>query len=414
MVESGYDKSLNSSLKRFPENTRIFLYEALKNSPLPLLIFDDKMRIVSFDKQFSKFIQKNDQGSQYDNIKSLFPESFPLLKKAVDRLSFQDRAEIRNFSFKDKKNKELIGSAMVVAHKKNDLRLYLLYLSGFELRKPSNLLKNTAEFDEFIYHLTNTGKWLLDVDSGDFSGSTICYEILGLKGPDETLKFKEILNLISSREEKENLEKDILKVVNDPQKTEREFRIKPQDSSDTNIRYIRLVFDRIGHEKKYVGGIIEDATEYKKAEKNLRKSISRIEKTDRFKSVFLTNLSHEIRTPMNAILGYSELLNQPGIKQEDIGKYTSIIKNKGNYLLSLIDDVIEISRFESGKIKFNYKEFLLLPLLKELYEEYESLKKQKGKEHIDIVLDVPEDAGEQLIYTDYGRLQQVLSNLLSN
>ncbi|MGC9342820.1 MAG: ATP-binding protein, partial [Bacteroidales bacterium] len=159
---------------------------------------------------------------------------------------------------------------------------------------------------------------------------------------------------------------------------------------------------------------IDDITEFKRIEKDLFKSRAKLEKADRFKSVFLTNLSHEIRTPMNSILGYGELLSQEGLSQSQIKDYTSVIRAKGNYLLTLIDDVIELARFESGSIEFNYSEFLLLPLLKELYRDFEDRRIRKEKTAISIELEVPEGADNQSIYTDYGRLQQILSNLLSN
>ncbi len=274
---------------------------------------------------------------------------------------------------------------------------------------------DSKKFDDFIFQLTQTGKWILNPESREFTGNVVSFKLLGMETHQKTVKFIEILNLIASREERENLEKDLLKLMQHPQKIEREIRIKSIKPENSGSRYLQFVFNKYKHKGSFViGGILKDITEFKKIEKDLIKSRNKIEKADRFKSVFLTNLSHEIRTPMNAILGYSELLNQPGLTEKEIANYSSIIKTKGNHLLTLIDDVIEISRFESGNIKFNYKEFLLLPLLKELYQEYDQRRQNKGKNNIELILELPEDAPEQRIYTDYGRLQQILANLLSN
>lgn len=415
MIESGYNKSLKLALKRFPETQRLFLHEALKNSPFPLVILDDKLKIVAADLNFCKKTAFDPRQLEGKNFKSISPESKLLINKAISRLSRQEKTEIKNISLTGIKNKILQGSAVISAHRKKNNEIYLMYFPALEIKKEENIINNSTQFDDFINDLTKTGKWLLDPESRNFTGSGVCFELLGMEAHNKTIKFIEFLNLISSREERENLEKDILKLNQNPRILEREIRIKSLNPEISASRFIQVIFNKFEHRgSTYIGGLIRDITEFKRIEKDLLKSRNKIEKADRFKSVFLTNLSHEIRTPMNAILGYSELLNQPGLSEKEVTSYSSIIKTKGNYLLTLIDDVIEISRFESGSIKFNYKEFLLFPLLKELYHQYDRLRQEKGKNSIEIILDVPEDAPEQKIYTDYGRLQQLLSNLLSN
>ena len=264
MTESGNDKSLKSSLKKLPENTRIFLSEALNSSPMPLLVFDKKLKVISCDDSFSKITPLNLSELQGKNIKSLFPEGFPKLKKAVNRLAFQNRAEIRNFSFSDRKNKKLTGTAILTKHKKKNLTLFLLYLSGLKTKKEIDLINTTNELDDFLYELTNTGKWLLDPEKMNFTGSEVCFDILGMSGSSKTVKFSEVLKLISSREDTENLEKDISTLAKSPQKKEKVLRIKPHDSEDSNVRYIRLVFNIVEYDGEYVGGIIEDVSEIKR------------------------------------------------------------------------------------------------------------------------------------------------------
>ncbi len=415
MTKKRYNKSLRPSLKRFPEEIRFFLDETLTNTPLPLVLFDKDLKIISFDNLFSQKTGYANKDCDGGNLESIIPGSLSLLKKALSRLTSQKRTEIKNIAIATRKNRKLSGSAVISVYRKNKMEIFLMYLNGLEIKKDNDLIKETSKLDDFIYHLTETGKWLLDPETRNFTGSPVCFQLLGLEPVNRTVKFIEVLSLISSREDRESLEKDVLKLKQHSQKTEREFRIKAKNSDDQSSRFIRLIFDKPDFkDRNDIAGTIEDITEYKRIEKDLLKSRNKIEKTDRFKSVFLTNLSHEIRTPMNAILGYSELLNQPGLGQKEINNYTSIIRAKGNHLLALIDDVIEISRFETGNIEFRYKEFSLHPLLKELHKEFEELRLEKGKNNIELELNVPADAEQQLIYTDYGRLHQLLSNLLSN
>ena len=96
-------------------------------------------------------------------------------------------------------------------------------------------------------------------------------------------------------------------------------------------------------------GIITDISEQKRYEETIAKEKEKAEEADRINTIFLTNISHEIRTPMNAIIGFNELLNISDIAADKKKEYLTIIKNKSKYLLSLIDDIVELSKFESGK-----------------------------------------------------------------
>jgi signal transduction histidine kinase len=415
MIDSAYDKSLKSSLKKYPQIVRTFLYETLRNTPIPLLITDSKLKIISLDSLLSNKIQRDPDDLIGEHIKSICPENVNTLNKALARLKTREKTEVKHIVLKGFKNKTFQSSALINIYRKKSTELFFIYFTFLEKKKELNVLKETSRVDSFIYELTRTGKWLLDTEKRIFQGNKLCFELLGIKSPAGNINFMDVLELIPGREERELIEKDILKVNTNQQKTEREIRIRPQDKTNGGSRYIRLIFTKADFiSENHIIGTIQNITDYKQIEKDLLKSRDRIEKTDKFKSIFLTNLSHEIRTPMNAILGYSELLNQPDLGENEIKNYTNIIRSKGSHLLSLIDDVIEISRFESGSIDFRYKEFLLLPLLKELKQEFDIQRKDKGKNNLEIILDVPDDADKHLIYTDFGRLQQLLSNLLSN
>nr|NQU92346.1 PAS domain S-box protein [Bacteroidota bacterium] len=100
----------------------------------------------------------------------------------------------------------------------------------------------------------------------------------------------------------------------------------------------------------------EDITEKKKNEEELIKAKEKAEESDRLKSAFLTNMSHEIRTPMNGILGFSDLLKEPGLSSDEQQKYIGIIEKSGERMLNTINDLIDISKIEAGQeeIKESY------------------------------------------------------------
>lgn len=153
-----------------------------------------------------------------------------------------------------------------------------------------------------------------------------------------------------------------------------------------------------------------------KAEKNLLEAKLKAEESDQLKSAFLANMSHEIRTPMNAILGFTELLTMPdsAISSEEKQNYIKLIHNSGNNLLHLIDDIIDISKIEAGQLKIIPKECDVNQVLMDIYESYTEIKKQKGKENIELSVNLAKTKQNVITLTDPLRLNQIISNLIDN
>lgn len=151
----------------------------------------------------------------------------------------------------------------------------------------------------------------------------------------------------------------------------------------------------------------------KKLEKELQKTKEKVQNSDRLKSAFLANMSHAIRTPMNAIIGFSELIGMESISPKRKEEYIKIINEKGHQLLTLIDDIIEISKIESGKLNINYTAIDLDEFLNEIYSLIHQKKIKEGKGHIELILRKNPQEFSGLLQTDPGRLQEILNNLLS-
>ena len=116
----------------------------------------------------------------------------------------------------------------------------------------------------------------------------------------------------------------------------------------------------------------------KKAETDLIAAKEKAEESDRLKTAFLHNVSHEIRTPMNAIIGFSTLLNEPDLSEEDRHQYIDIIFQSGSQLLSIINDIVDIANVESGQAKINLTEFNLNSALRSLSEQFSITGKQNN------------------------------------
>jgi signal transduction histidine kinase len=141
------------------------------------------------------------------------------------------------------------------------------------------------------------------------------------------------------------------------------------------------------------------------------RTIVKLQELDRLKSEFLTSMSHELRTPLNAILGFADILLQ-GI-DGDLTEYAhndiQLIYNSGQHLLTLINDILDISKIEAGMMEIVPEPLEVMPLIKGVMAASESLVKGKP---VKIIKEIPDDLPE--IYADNIRLKQILLNLVSN
>lgn len=145
-------------------------------------------------------------------------------------------------------------------------------------------------------------------------------------------------------------------------------------------------------------------------ERKLILSKQRAEESDRLKSAFLANLSHEIRTPMNGIVGFSELLQFEGLNPADRREYVRLIHQSSSQLLNIINDIIDISKIESGQIDIHSSYFDVIEMLEN--QEAFFIDSAKAKE-IELI-NKSDDLSDLEMFSDEGKLRQVLTNLISN
>lgn len=156
-------------------------------------------------------------------------------------------------------------------------------------------------------------------------------------------------------------------------------------------------------------GFARDITQQKNYEQTLIKAKQHAEETSRFKSRFFANMSHEIRTPLNAIIGFTNLLLDQKLSEEQI-EYLNLIQLSGNNLMSILNDVLEISKIEEGKLQLNPKSEIFKNQVCDLLAPYKAIVEGKG---LSFEMDF-EDNYPKIIKLDYHRFGQILVNLISN
>lgn len=147
------------------------------------------------------------------------------------------------------------------------------------------------------------------------------------------------------------------------------------------------------------------------ANEELRVAKDKAEESDRLKTEFLNNMSHEVRTPMNGIIGFAQLVEMPDIEEGTRKNYIDVIKQSSKQLLSIIDNIIEISKLGTKQVKVFEEEVNLNKLLTELYSVFDIKAEEKGLE----LFFLPEcNDNESDILLDELKLYKILSNLLEN
>ena len=182
------------------------------------------------------------------------------------------------------------------------------------------------------------------------------------------------------------------------------------------LRYFQMKVVRAGEWDKSRGIILgfrsvdEETRSERERRTLLENALSQANRANKAKSVFLSNMSHDIRTPMNAIIGFTSLASTHIDNKEQVQEYLKKIMSSGNHLLSLINDVLDMSHIESGKIHLEEEACSLPDIMHELHNIIQA---DVHAKQLDLYMDAVDIHNEE-IYCDRLRLNQVLLNLLSN
>jgi signal transduction histidine kinase len=263
--------------------------------------------------------------------------------------------------------------------------------------------------------LSRRGIWIKPIGEDKFWVSHLAKEIFELEGKERVFQLEIIRNMIADGEF-QKLISAFKETIKTKKPVSLELKLHIEKNSSRHSKYVKLHLDlnRNSESKSYIIGTIHDITLRKKKQDELKRQKEKLENSDKIKTNFLANLSYEIRNPMNTIIGFTELMNLQDTSEDKKKEYSNLIIRQSKELLSLVDDILELSKFESGQITISKNLCNIPTLFHEVQEFFLKEKKDLNKDSILIIVEPLKAQMPETIYTDPGRLQQVLSILLDN
>ncbi len=222
-----------------------------------------------------------------------------------------------------------------------------------------------------------------------------------IKMPDGTIGIMSIVEDITERKKNEELLKKKSEELTEQYKKLSLLNINLQ----SNLKLLNQTNEELASAKTIQEKMVND----------LKIAKEKAEESDKLKSAFLANMSHEIRTPLNAIIGFSDLICEKQLHDASIQGYREIIKNSGDRLLQIINDIIDLSKLEAGSLKLNLVPTNLAHLADNAFKAHVRTENALKKKHIiEMNLIIDDEVKELQIKTDPIRVQQILDNFITN
>ncbi|MCB1201452.1 MAG: PAS domain S-box protein, partial [Leptospiraceae bacterium] len=251
-------------------------------------------------------------------------------------------------------------------------------------KKAEQELKSTAMRLSMAMKVATVGVWEYDIENNLYQYDDQIYKIYGIQDHSRFQNLEDWINIVHP-DDQERVHKAFSATIAGKSKFETEFRIVLTDKS---IRTIRSIGDSLYQENDStprIFGLDWDITNERRVQQELQKAKEQAEEANKAKSDFLANMSHEIRTPLNGITGITSLLLSSDISDE-IKENLNIVKQSANDLMSLINNILDLSKIETNNISVKQSEFHLHNFLNEINSLY-SLR--ANAKNLDFRIDLP-------------------------
>jgi PAS domain S-box-containing protein len=380
-------------------------FEALfLNSPVAVVTANLDSNVVSWNPMAEKLFGYTQEEAIGRNIDELVASDDLLRAEATGitgQVGKQERVQVttqRNHKDGSLVDVEVLALPLILAGEW--VGFYGIYHDISERKQIERELRRQKEYYEALFVNSPVAVVTADLDGNVVSWNPMAERLFGYRA-DEVIN-KPLDDLVAAddslREEARNYTQEVINVGRVQVTTQRTRR----DGSVVDVELLALPVVVAGEKVGFIAIYVDIS--------DLQDARRQAEAANQAKSIFLANMSHELRTPLNAILGFSQLMdgdpNFTGEQQENL----EIINRSGEHLLALINDVLEMSKIEAGRVTLQETSFDLYGLLDTLEEMFRLRAEERGLAlSLRRAGDVP-----QYVVADEGKLRQVLSNLLGN
>ncbi|MHA1727705.1 MAG: PAS domain-containing sensor histidine kinase, partial [Promethearchaeota archaeon] len=396
--------------ERVIKEERMYAQNIIETIHEPLMVLDADLRVISANRRFYEMFRVTLEETEGELIYELvnqqwnIPRLRELLGEVIQKNTSFENFEVE-FKFEESKKRIMMLNARRLYRETNATRMILLVIEDITEQKRVKIL-NQAE------KIALMGSFEFDPKNQKTELSDGIIEILGLNREEIlSFNFPNMVEKVVHPENREFMRRVVEKIINGLKIEPLEFQIiRPDGKEKTIFMNCDIIFDDLGKPSKVLG-ILHDITLRKKFEEELLKAKLEADASNRAKSTFLSNMSHELRTPLNIIIGFSEALIK-GFAGELSGahmKYLQNILESSEHLLSLINDILDISKIEAEKTELTPTRFSVKLFLEETLAEF---REKASKHKIALILDI--HPGLETIFADQTKIQRILFNLLSN
>ncbi|WP_165921807.1 PAS domain-containing sensor histidine kinase [Natronoflexus pectinivorans] len=274
-----------------------------------------------------------------------------------------------------------------------------------QLRLQINTKKESEDLFHIIFRETPSIVLIAEFETGKLLKVNRAFEIASGYGAEEVLGIPlEKTGMLTSMDDRDTM-KNLLAKDGKISDQEYHFLDKKGEIRTGLVSATRIMYKSIPAAIL----VITDISNRKKLETELLMAKEQAIKSDKLKSAFLANMSHEIRTPMNVIVGFAELLTDQDLSDAERNEYVDHVKSNSYYLLDVINDIINISKIESGTVSVTRKEIDTKKLAEKLCSNFHFQARQKN---LEFEFKKPEKS--VILYSDDVKVHQILSNILSN
>ena len=406
------DKAIKDVNRALKENEKR-LRRIVREMPVMINAFDDSGVVTFWNKECERVTGYSEDEiiGNKNVLQMLYPDKKyrKFIRKEMADHSFNYQNYETRITCKDGSEKTISWSSVSLTVPIPGWKYWEIGIDVTERVKAEHLMQKNQEMLRGIFDSSPSAIVVLDLDYRVIDGNAASLKLFKFK------KMEDVLNLsvfdFIPEDEHQLVMEELKKSFEKEYSSNSQYELVKADGTTFYAETSGSVIKDSSGNHVGIVVVVVDITERLNFIEKLKHAKTAAEQSDRLKTAFLANMSHEIRTPMNSIIGFSNLLSDSGVEEEKKSEYLHHIVKSSNALLSLIDDIIDISKIEAGQLAISKSEFKINSIVRELFD---SFKESNINDKVAMNLELPSGSDSFKINSDSSRVRQVLTNLIGN